>query len=104
MRRETGDDATFVAELVDSYLTNAPRLAAGMREAVGAGRTDDLAQLAHELKSTSALLGVDGVASLCGEIEGAARLGRLDGVSDCLTLVDSEAPRVEAALRGLADR
>jgi len=104
MRRETGDNATFIADLVDTYLTNAPRLAAGMHEAVGDGRTDDLAHLAHELKSSSALLGVDGVASLCGEIEGAARRGRLEGVSDCLTQVDSQAPHVEAALRGLVDR
>jgi HPt (histidine-containing phosphotransfer) domain-containing protein len=101
MRHETGDDPAFVADLVESYLSNAPRLAAGMRDAAGTGRTAELARLAHELKSSSAILGADGIAALCKDIESVALQGSLDGVTDRLGQVDSEAPRVEAALRSL---
>jgi HPt (histidine-containing phosphotransfer) domain-containing protein len=101
---EVGDDPAFVAEIVDEYLASAPRIVAGMHDAVGARQPTELARLAHTLKSSSAWLGAERLAALCRDIELSARGGTIDGADERVRNLESEARRVEHALRVLAAR
>jgi len=99
---EVGDDPAFVAEIIDDYLKNSPRLIEGMREAIRVNQAADLGRLAHELKSSSAWLGADRLAELCREIEVSARNGSMDGVCERIREIGTESGRVHEALRILS--
>ncbi|NJN59300.1 MAG: response regulator [Leptolyngbyaceae cyanobacterium SL_5_9] len=64
--REQACDA--LAEIIDIYLEEAPRLVQTMHEA-GTVHPDTLRQTAHTLKSTSAAIGATHLANLCQELE-----------------------------------
>ncbi|NJO49895.1 MAG: response regulator [Leptolyngbyaceae cyanobacterium RM2_2_4] len=64
--REQTCDA--LAEIIDIYLEEAPRLVQTMHEA-GTVHPDTLRQTAHTLKSTSAAVGATHLANLCQELE-----------------------------------
>jgi histidine phosphotransfer protein HptB len=100
---EVGDDPAFVAQIVDDYLASSPRLIDGMRQVSRAQQSTELGQLAHQLKSSSAWLGADHLAALCGEIEASARVGSiLPDVDERIRQIETEARRVDDALRALA--
>jgi HPt (histidine-containing phosphotransfer) domain-containing protein len=88
----TGDDPEFLAELVDTYLTDGEAQVRALREAPG----DDLAALvrpAHSLKSSSASIGAISLAERCRSLEADARAGRVDDVAGA----------VESIATGFAD-
>jgi HPt (histidine-containing phosphotransfer) domain-containing protein len=74
-----GGDRSFVAEIIDEYLTDSAALLATLRETSG----DDLRRAAHTLKSTSASVGAGRLAELCAHIE------NVGGADDAL-LEDAE--------------
>src|SRR4029450_13359953 len=57
LSQATGDDPAFLAELIDTYLADAPGLLMVMRDALAAREAAGLRRAAHTLKSTSATLG-----------------------------------------------
>jgi HPt (histidine-containing phosphotransfer) domain-containing protein len=59
----------LVVELIDLFLEDAPRKLASMLEAAAGADVGALARAAHSLKGSSASLGANGVAALCGELE-----------------------------------
>jgi HPt (histidine-containing phosphotransfer) domain-containing protein len=61
----TGDEPAFLAELIDTYLDDAPSLLAAMRS----GGTEELRRAAHTLKSNSATFGARRLAELCRRLE-----------------------------------
>jgi HPt (histidine-containing phosphotransfer) domain-containing protein len=69
LSQATGDDPAFLAELIDTYLADAPSLLAAMRHALATGDTTALYRAAHTLKSSSAALGAESLASLCRRLE-----------------------------------
>ena len=78
----TGGDRTFLAELIEAYLLDAPSQLAAMRAAVAAGSADELVRPVHSLKSSSASLGALALAERCRALEATARAGVLDGAGD----------------------
>ena len=92
----------FMAQVVDEYLSGIPAVLDGMRAALLANRPEDVALLAHKLKSSSGWLGADRLVALCAEMDMSARKGNLDGADERLRQVELEVKRVEQALRGLA--
>jgi Response regulators consisting of a CheY-like receiver domain and a winged-helix DNA-binding domain len=70
---ERSGKANMVKRLIDSYLTDAPKLIRAIKQAAEADNRPDLARAAHTLKSSSANLGALGLSNLCGELELTAR-------------------------------
>jgi HPt (histidine-containing phosphotransfer) domain-containing protein len=97
-----GNDADFLAELIDDYARDASELVTSMHAAVAARQPAEVARLAHSLKSTSASLCAARLPMLCQDVEAQARAGAVDGLSEQLTTLEVELTRVEQALRALA--
>ena len=95
----TGGDPAFLAELIETYLTDSLDLLATMELAVSGSTADQLRRAAHSLKSNSASFGARGLAGLCQEFEQQARDGRLDGAVARLAQVNSAFVEVERELR-----
>ena len=89
----TGNDPAFLAELIDTYLADAPSLLTAMRDAMAAGDSATLRRAAHTLKSSSATFGAGRLADVC------RRLEHGDGVAPALVAqAEEEFSRVRTAL------
>jgi HPt (histidine-containing phosphotransfer) domain-containing protein len=97
-----GGDRAFLGELVETYVTDSPRLFAELRAAIFAGDAEVARRAAHSLKSTSASMGALPLSRLCREIELAAADGALAGLEASVEPAGAEYARVEAELRRLA--
>ena len=95
-----GGDQDFLAELIDTYLEDAPNLLSTIQTALASGDTEALRRAAHSLKSNSANFGAQKLAQLCKELEEAARRGELEGGAGLAAQILAEYPR---ASRELAD-
>jgi CheY-like chemotaxis protein/HPt (histidine-containing phosphotransfer) domain-containing protein len=95
--RELGGDE-FVAEVIDTFLADAPDLLAAMRTSLRDGDTDELRRAAHTLKSNGATLGAARFAEVCSELEALARSGQLEGASRLVERVEHEYGSLEKAL------
>jgi HPt (histidine-containing phosphotransfer) domain-containing protein len=99
-----GDDPAFVAELIDEFVEEAPRLLQSLREATTTGEAETARRAAHTLKGNARTFGAEGLASLCLEAETAAAAGDLDSVRQRLDSVEAEWARVREALVSARDR
>ena len=68
-------DREFLAELIDTWIDDAPRQLAQIEASAGIGDAEGLVGPAHTLKSTSASLGAMEVAELARVMEHGARTG-----------------------------
>ena len=92
--------AEFVAELVDTFLEEAPLMMEGLSEALSARDADAFRRAAHSLKSNSYTFGAQ---ELGGQAK-ALELGGLDSANTAaLAALREEFARVAAALRKLRD-
>jgi len=96
-----GGDRAFLAELVETYLTDSPGLFAELRAAIAADDAATARRAAHTLKSTSASFGADDLAARCRDIEASAAGGDLVGLDEQVELATANYARVEAALRAV---
>jgi HPt (histidine-containing phosphotransfer) domain-containing protein len=101
LRVMVGDDASFLAELVHTFLEDAPRLLEDMRAAVAAGDAAALRLAAHSLKSNAAQFGAVEFAALCKEIEGLGKAGDAPGAVALVDTAVAAYPGVAAALQGI---
>jgi PAS domain S-box-containing protein len=96
----------FAVELIDTFAADARELIATLRRALAGTDIDGFRRAAHSLKSTSETLGAGGLADLARELEGAARVGSLDGAAERVEQVATEYEIVTRALgevrRGLS--
>jgi two-component system sensor histidine kinase/response regulator len=83
--------ADAVNGIVGSFVANTPPRIAAIAEAVAAGRTAEVARLAHTCKSSAAQLGARRLATLLGELEQDAKDGTTNGLSDRLETLRAEA-------------
>ena len=104
LRASVGGDQAFVAELIDDFVAQAPRLLQTMREAATTGEAEVARRAAHTLKGNARTFGAAGLASLCLEAETAAAAGDLDTVRQGLEPVEAEWDRVREALVAARDR
>jgi HPt (histidine-containing phosphotransfer) domain-containing protein len=93
-----GGDPEFLAELIDTYVADAPVQVASLRAALAAGDAEALIRPAHTLKSSSASLGAAGLAEQCRQLEQAARAGVPDGAANAVEAIAAEVDRVATAL------
>jgi signal transduction histidine kinase/DNA-binding response OmpR family regulator/HPt (histidine-containing phosphotransfer) domain-containing protein len=101
LRQVVGDDADVLAELIDSFLEDAPVLLADLRQALEAGNAVGVRMHAHSLKSNSADFGASKLNALCKELEQRGRNEELDGAAELLAQAEHEFARVREALRAM---
>jgi HPt (histidine-containing phosphotransfer) domain-containing protein len=100
LQQAAGED--FVAELVATYLEEAPKMLASLRSALAAGDVDAFRRAAHSLKSNSLTFGAQGLAGLARTLETTAKevVERAD--AGVVAPLEAEQQRVAVALRELA--
>ena len=91
--------AEFVAELVDTFLEEAPRMMDGLEAALAARNADAFRRAAHSLKSNSLTFG----ATELGTQARALELDGMDAAGPGLAGLREEYARVAGALKGLRD-
>ncbi len=100
LRHSAGPDgAAVLQQLIDCYLTEAPRQIQIMRQALQNVDALALNHAAHILKSSSAALGAVSLANLCKTLEAYSRVGILDLVDVKLSELEQEFERYKTALR-----
>ncbi len=99
--RMVGDDREFLADLIDTYLEDAPKQLAAMREAVAADDPAALVRPAHTLKSNSRNLGATALAELSRELESMGEATSLERARDLVDRTETEFGRVRSALEGV---
>jgi CheY-like chemotaxis protein/HPt (histidine-containing phosphotransfer) domain-containing protein len=92
--RELGGDE-FLAEVIDTFLDEAPSLIGALRASHERGEAEGLRRAAHSLKSNGETFGAKEFADLCRELEERAKRGEFDQAAE---LID----RIERAYRALA--
>ena len=101
MREMVGGDDEFLADLIDTFLKDAPQMLSDMRQALKTGDAAVLRRIAHSLKSNSASFGAMALGELCRELEMIGKANLLDGADELITRADTEFIRVQAALETL---
>jgi CheY-like chemotaxis protein len=97
LRQMLGQDKVL-AEVIDSYLEDAPKLLQVMENAVAQGKAAALQQAAHSLKSSSALFGATSLSDFCQELEVSGSTGVLAKAATLMSQVETEYEKVQTAL------
>jgi signal transduction histidine kinase/DNA-binding response OmpR family regulator/HPt (histidine-containing phosphotransfer) domain-containing protein/PAS domain-containing protein len=93
-----GGEFSYLAELIDSFLEDAPQLLAELNQFIEGGDAAGVRRVAHSLKSNGADFGATNFSKLCKELEMMGKSGRLDGAADLSAQVIAEYEKVEVAL------
>jgi signal transduction histidine kinase/DNA-binding response OmpR family regulator/HPt (histidine-containing phosphotransfer) domain-containing protein len=96
-----GGEFASLAELIASFLDEAPRLLAELDQSVASGDAAGVRRVAHSLKSNGADFGAATFAALCRELEMMGKDGRLDGAADLAARLGAEYVKVAAALQAV---
>ncbi len=97
LRHMLGQDK-FLAEAIDCYLEDAPKLLQVMAAAVAQRKAAALQQAAHTLKSNSALFGATSFFHLCQELEVSGSTGTWAKAAALMQQVETEYEKVQKAL------
>jgi HPt (histidine-containing phosphotransfer) domain-containing protein len=98
-----GGDREAMAELVDAFAEDAPASLADLRRGADQGDAVLAARAAHTLKSNAGTFGAVELASLCRELESAARADELAGSADLIDRVDAQLALVRRELAAVRD-
>jgi HPt (histidine-containing phosphotransfer) domain-containing protein len=98
MREMAGGDDEFLADLIDTFLKDAPRMLSDMRQALEAGDAEVLRRVAHSLKSNSDSFGATVLGDLCRGLEKMGKANALEGADALTARADAEFVRVQAAI------
>jgi HPt (histidine-containing phosphotransfer) domain-containing protein len=86
----TGGDKEFEREVLEEYLSSAPRDVAKVKAAVQAGDASATAAAAHALKGASATVGGKGFAAIALELEQAGKSGNLSVAPPAVARLEQE--------------
>jgi len=98
--RELGGEE-FVAEVIDTFLSDAPALVATLRATSEVGDSEGLRRAAHSLKANGQTLGAGRFSELCRELELRAKNGELGGTMELVDRIEREYRALEKTLAGL---
>jgi CheY-like chemotaxis protein/HPt (histidine-containing phosphotransfer) domain-containing protein len=88
LRSALGQQAdAMLPGLIDAFFTDSDRLQNQAREALAAGKLDELHRAAHSLKSNSANFGATTMTELCRTLEQQAHAETLEGTEDLLAQI-----------------
>ena len=91
----------FVAEVIDTFLSDAPALVVALRTTYEQGDTEGLRRAAHTLKSNGQTFGAGRFSGLCRELERRARSNELHGTAELVDRVEREYGSLEKSLAAL---
>jgi HPt (histidine-containing phosphotransfer) domain-containing protein len=97
-------DVKFALDLITLFSQSAADLMTDLRAAIAQPSAHALVVAAHTLKGSSAELGAQTLAALCGEMERLARANQIDQAQSLLAELDAEFVRVCAACDSLRTR
>ena len=98
LRNSLGNDMVSVRAVIDAVVSESPRLASHLSQAVADRRIKEASRSAHSLKSTVGHVGDHELADLCAEFEEAAR----DEVCDLEALAIQIVEAVEMMMQELS--
>lgn len=98
MREMVDGDDEFLADLIDTFLKDAPRMLSDMRQALEAGDAEVLRRVAHSLKSNSDSFGATALGDLCRGLEKMGKANALKGADALIARADAEFVQVQAAI------
>jgi signal transduction histidine kinase/DNA-binding response OmpR family regulator/PAS domain-containing protein len=101
LRSMVGDDDSIIAELVTTFLEDAPLLLLNLRRSLENADAANVRLYAHSLKSNGAQFGAMTFADLCKDMEMIGKSNQLDGAAPLLEQIEAEYQRVRAALEAL---
>jgi PAS domain S-box-containing protein len=93
-----GDDRNLLTALIDTFLSDAPRLVEAARRGLEHGQTDEVRRAAHTLKSNGATFGAMSLSELSRQLEALAGSGILEGADELIDRIDAEYERVRITL------
>jgi CheY-like chemotaxis protein len=91
----------FLAQLIDTFLEDAPLMLKEMRRATQTGEAAILHREAHSLKSNSADFGATTLSVLCRELEMMGESATLEGAIEKVGQAEAEYERVKEALKAM---
>jgi len=95
---EDATGATILPQLLASFAAVTPPRLAALRDAIAAGDSSQVQLGAHTLKGSSANLGAQRMAQLCGDLELLGQTSDLAHAAGILANIDMEFVRVRTAL------
>ena len=99
LREIAGDDFDgLLAEVLDSYLEDAPPRIADIQTAIAVDDPKALQQSAHAFKSSSLTIGATSLSQLCATLEALGRQGTTEGAIRLFAQLDAEYNLVKVAL------
>ena len=101
LAESVGGDREFMAELLTSFLDDAPVQLEEMRTALGTADSERLRRSAHSLKSNSATFGAIEVSHQCKEVEEMAKAVAWDGVSTRIEYIAAAYEEVKPVLEAI---
>jgi signal transduction histidine kinase/DNA-binding response OmpR family regulator len=90
---ESMGDAEFVADLLETFTTDAPAMMNQIDSAIGNADAGTVRRIAHTLKSNAATFGALALSEACRELEHVAREGHLDGAPGLAQAIRAEYER-----------
>ncbi len=96
-----GGEFIYLAELIDSFLEDAPQLLAELEQSIADQDPAGVRRVAHSLKSNGADFGASTFSNLCKELEMMGKEERLDGAASLSAKIVAEYGNLEAALRDI---
>jgi HPt (histidine-containing phosphotransfer) domain-containing protein len=93
-----GGEFEYLAELIDSFLDDAPKLLDELGQFAQTGDASGVRRVAHALKSNGADLGATAFTNQCKELEDLGKSGALNGAVERVARLQVEYGRVETAL------
>jgi PAS domain S-box-containing protein len=99
-----GDDRSLLTALIDTFLSEVPRLVEAARRGLEHGQTEEVRRAAHTLKSNGATFGATSFSELSRQLEALARSGTLEGAGELIARIDVEYERVRIGLETVRER
>ena len=99
MRKFDGEDETdMVIDFIDSYLEYLPRQLSMLRSTIDEQNINEMWRAAHNLKGSSACLGLQRLSAICLELELLGRQGLVNGARELFAKLELEVLRARRAL------
>ncbi|PZU99400.1 MAG: hypothetical protein DCE90_02500 [Pseudanabaena sp.] len=93
-----GEDPTFLAELIDSYLDNSRSLLQELYTSFAQQNFDVMLRTVHTLKSSSGVIGAEELSTLCRDLETNLRNQKYDDLEARISKITSEYANVKSEL------
>ncbi len=94
--QRVGGDEVFLAELIELFLQDYPRLLDEVRGALARNDADGLSRNAHALKGSASNFGAKPVCAAAQALEALGKSGNLDGADDLLGRLEMELERLRS--------